>query len=109
MEDQRVGGAPFFARTFQRFLPKTKKKRELLFRIQAFVITYITYSVFNGARRPLAVMKLKVIEECNLTHLRDMNNTTSNEWCEDTLIASSTEELMGFLDSAFIGVYGVSF
>lgn len=107
MEDTTVGGIPCFTWTIRKYLPENKQKREFSYRIQMFLLTYVTYSLFNMARRPIAVVKSKIIEEC--TGAQSVNNSEdgSEGWCNETFLVSSTQEIMGLMDFVYVFSYGV--
>ena len=105
MEDKPVGGVPCFARLIHKFMPKNKRKREAVYRIQMVILTYIIYSLFNMTRRPLSVVKSKILDECNSTDYSfDVNGT----WCEKSIYSRNPEELLGLMDFLFTFSYGVS-
>lgn len=106
MEDSPVGGVPIVLWMTRRLLPKNKKKREFVYKIRMIIFTYFIYALFNMSRRPIAVVKSRIIGECKKSENGTTNDT--DNWCYEMHNYATPEVALGLLDFILLITYAVS-
>ncbi|GBM75013.1 Glucose-6-phosphate exchanger SLC37A2 [Araneus ventricosus] len=105
-----IGGIPFGILAIKRFLPLDKKGRVDALRPLTLVLTFVCYALFCAARRPITVVQLKILKECNASIFENssINVPQGNDsWCKGTIFQNDSQTFMQVLGSLFIGAYGV--
>ncbi|XP_055944399.1 glucose-6-phosphate exchanger SLC37A2-like [Argiope bruennichi] len=105
-----IGGIPFGILAIKRFLPLDKKGRTDALRPLMLVLTFVCYALFCAARRPITVVQLKILKECNASIFENSSIHTpsgNDTWCRGTVFQKDAQTFMQVLGSLFVGAYGV--
>ncbi|GFS74431.1 glucose-6-phosphate exchanger SLC37A2, partial [Nephila pilipes] len=78
-----IGGMPLGITSLQKYLPLYRKGRQDVIRPVNLILTYVAFAMFCGARRPITVVQLKIIKECNASVFGE--NATYNNYFGITL------------------------
>ncbi|GFQ71340.1 sugar phosphate exchanger 3, partial [Trichonephila clavata] len=120
----QIGGIPYGIKCLRHRLPTHRKGRTDVIRPVTLMLTYISFALFSAARRPITVVQLKIIKECdayvfgvNKTDKAQSSNKDSEEsystkssvtsWCKGTVFEEDAQTFMQILGSLFIGSYGI--
>ncbi|KAF8778256.1 Glucose-6-phosphate exchanger SLC37A2 like protein [Argiope bruennichi] len=74
------------------------------------VLTFVCYALFCAARRPITVVQLKILKECNASIFENSSIHTpsgNDTWCRGTVFQKDAQTFMQVLGSLFVGAYGV--
>lgn len=87
------------------------KYRRTVYQTSVLVLTFFAYTAFHMSRRPLAVVKNSLNQNCSkLTPPPGMilTNSTANNWCDwAPFDQKDANRLLGLLDSVYVFAYAV--
>ncbi|KFM64549.1 Sugar phosphate exchanger 2, partial [Stegodyphus mimosarum] len=87
------------------------KYRRTIYQTSVLILTFIAYTTFHMSRRPLAVVKNSLNQDCSrLTPPAGMilNNVTIYSWCNwAPFDKADANRLLGVLDSVYVFAYAI--
>ncbi|KAG8198313.1 hypothetical protein JTE90_021564 [Oedothorax gibbosus] len=103
-------GAPIGVTLMQKCFSLGKYRRTF-YQTTVLLLTFLAYTAFHMSRRPLAVVKNSLNQNCSkLTPPPGMilNNSTINNWCDwAPFDKKDANRLLGLLDSVYVFAYAV--
>ncbi|GFY44461.1 putative glycerol-3-phosphate transporter 2 [Trichonephila inaurata madagascariensis] len=123
----QIGGIPYGIKCLKYRLPPHRKGRTDVIRPITLILTYVSFAIFSAARRPITVVQLKIIKECDayvfgvnrtdnakdssddMDDMEELESTKSpvTSWCKGTVFEEDAQTFMQILGSLFIGSYGI--
>ncbi|XP_054709352.1 glucose-6-phosphate exchanger SLC37A2-like [Uloborus diversus] len=87
------------------------KYRRVIYQASVLLLTFAAYTTFHLSRRPLAVVKNSLNQDCSkLTPPPDivLNNLTRHNWCDwAPFDQKNANRLLGILDSVYVFAYAI--
>lgn len=103
-------GAPICIELIQEFFSFGKYKR-LFYQSSVLILTFAAYVSYHLARRPLAIVKNSLNQDCSkLTPPPDLiiTNETLHNWCDwAPFDKDNANSLLGILDAVFLFAYAI--
>jgi len=99
-----TGGAAPFVPVYKKLMKDClPHKKHYIYQALVLILTYITYTCYHAAKRPISVVKGELSPNC--TKYPEPNKTC-NAWAP--FENSNSKELFGLLDCAFLMSYALS-